>query len=118
MNMDDKKLLEESLIFINENPECLAHEVPQHLIDFWMTNNFRNEDLRTTDQWSVFMYISFLQKRSNGKFEIEKLERMQHKWQILLSIISTNNLINAAPIPFKIFDFEQLNKIRINEIIK
>ena len=117
--MNKEKLLEESIKFINENPDCLFNEVPQHLIEFWTTDNFKNEDLKATEEWSVFMHILIFRKEVGVEFEIEieKFEKMRQNWQNILAIISVNNLTEIKVKPFKIFDiesFENLEIIRTN----
>ena len=113
--MNKQILLKESLKFVNENPDCLFDKIPQHLIEFWRTDNFMNEDLKATDQWAIFMHILIFKKEVGVEFEIEieRFEKMKQNWQNILAIISANNLTEIKIKPFKIFDLENLENIEI-----
>jgi hypothetical protein len=113
--MNNQQLFKESLSFINENLNCLSNEVPQYLIEYWTTENFNNEDLKATEQWSVFMHILLSRKEIGVEFQIEidEFEKMRHNWQNILAIISVNNLTEIKIEPFKVFDIENFEKLEI-----
>jgi hypothetical protein len=113
--MNNEKLFEESIQFINENPNCLSNEVPQCLIEYWTTDNFNNEDLKATEQWSVFMHILIFKKELGVEFsiEIDEFEMLRFHWQAMLFGISKNNQTELIIKPFKIFDIENWKNIEI-----
>lgn len=113
--MNNEKLFEQSLNFINENPNCLSNEVPEHLIEYWITDNFTNEDLKATEQWSVFMHILIFEKEVGVTFTMhmdEFKEKIFH-WQAILLAISKKNLTKVKFKPFKIFDIENWDNIEM-----
>jgi hypothetical protein len=113
--MNNEKLFKESIKFINENPNCLSNEVPKHLIEYWTTDNFNNEDLKATEQWSVFMHILIFEKELGVPFgmEIDEFKEKIFHWQAILLTISKNNLTKVRFKPFKIFDIENWNNIEM-----
>jgi hypothetical protein len=116
--MNNEKLFKESIQFINENPNCLSNEVPQYLIEYWTTDNFNNEDLKATEQWSVFMHILIFKKELGVEFsiEIDEFEMLRFHWQAMLFAISKNNLTELRIKPFKIFDIENWKNVETIEI--
>lgn len=114
--MNNEKLFKESIKFINENPYCLSNDVPAHLIEYWITDNFKNEDLKATQQWSVFMHILIFKKELGVEFsiEIEKFEMLRFHWQAILFALSKNNVTELKINPFKIFDIENWINIEID----
>lgn len=115
--MNNEKLLKESLDFINKNPNCLSNQVPQYLIKYWTTDNFKNEDLKATQQWSVFMHILMFKKEPSVEFsiEIDEFEMLRFHWQAMLFAISKNNQTGLTIKPFKIFDIENWVNIEIKQ---
>jgi hypothetical protein len=83
--MNNEKLFKESLKFINENPKCLSNAVPQYLIEYWITDNFTNEDLKATEQWSVFMHILIFEKEIGVPFgmHIDEFKEKTFHWQAI-----------------------------------
>lgn len=117
--MKNEQLFKESVTFINENYHCLSDQIPQYLIEYWITDNFRNEDEEATEQWSIFMYALICKKPIEKEFQIEteEFENLRQNWQLALSIISVSNLTDKKIEPFKLFDIENLGKTTIIEII-
>jgi hypothetical protein len=113
--MNNEKLFKESIEFINENPNCLSNEVPHHLIEYWTTDNFKNEDLKATEQWSVFMHILIFKKEIGVEFsiEIDEFGKLLFHWQAMLFALSENNLTEIKIKPFRIFDMEKWENIEI-----
>ncbi|UUW07880.1 hypothetical protein NLG42_17450 [Flavobacterium plurextorum] len=113
--MNNEKLFKESIKFINENPNCLSNQVPQYLIEYWTTDNFNNEDLKATEQWSVFMHILIFKKELGVEFSIaiDEFEVLRFHWQAMLFAISKHNPTELRIKPFKIFDMENWKKIEI-----
>lgn len=113
--MNNEKLFKESIQFINENPNCLSNEVPPYLIEYWTTYNFNNEDLKATEQWSVFMHILIFRKELGVVFsmEIDEFEMLRFHWQAMLFGISKNNQTELIIKPFKIFDTTNWGNIEI-----
>lgn len=115
--MKNDKLLEESFDFIGNNLNILSNDVPQHLINFWATDNIFNEDLEATNQWSVFMYALGKQKLEKGMSEFtmtpRELIEMFENWQITLAAITVNNLTDVTIKPFKLFDFDNFKNLKL-----
>lgn len=113
--MNNEKLLKESIKFINDNPNCLSNEVPEYLIEYWATDNFNNEDLKATEQWSVFMHILIFKKKLGVPFEmhIDDFSIKTFQWQAILLAISKNNQTKIEVKPFEIFDMEKWESIEI-----
>ncbi|KAF9659317.1 hypothetical protein HBA12_03460 [Tenacibaculum mesophilum] len=118
-NMDKNEfLLRESFRYIDNNPNALSNEIPNEFIDFWMVediHNFNLEETGDTNQGAVFMYSLIKQKSEKGltefSIEPEKLMKMYQDWQLVLITISLNNLTDLSFEPFKVFDFDNFNKL-------
>ncbi|MDE1206392.1 hypothetical protein [Tenacibaculum larymnensis] len=111
-------LLRESFRYIDNNPNALSNEIPNEFIDFWMVediHNFNLEETGDTNQGAVFMYSLIKQKSEKGltefSIEPEKLMKMYQDWQLVLITISLNNLTDLSFEPFKVFDFDNFNKL-------
>lgn len=115
--MSNEKLFKESIKFINENPSCLSNEVPPLLIEYWITDNFKNEDLKATEQWSVFMHILIFKKEVGVEFsiEIDEFEMLRFHWQAILFALSKKNITELKIKPFKIFDIENWKNLEIKQ---
>lgn len=107
-------LLEKSMQFVEENIFALSNEIPEELLDFWLTETIHPSS-ENDDQWTIFMLVfvklNSIKKVQSLTISPNDLVNLFEDWQILLATIKASIISNKVLKPIAVFDFENIKHL-------